>query len=331
MDGMFPQTAKTFIALLLTLQGLVFAIEDDTVLVKLRGVAVPKGKLVTIDDVAQITGGDLVTRREIGQLDLALIEHETVNSLSKRQIRLRIQLAGLAGEHVKVVGDDKVLLRPPLSSSNPQRLLDTLRPKVADRLGVSPTDVRLRLSRPLAEDAEILEPGVQLEFFIPAAVRVGPLTVRAGIYEHGRLRQTVPISLDLQVAQAVTVTTRTIESGETITSADIATERRVLSREIARHAATNVVGEIAKKSILKGAVVSSLDLAASASSAKPIVVRNRDIVEIVARRNSLRVTISGGMALQQGAVGDAIRVKNPSSGKVLTAMVVDEGTVEIRL
>ena len=43
------------------------------------------------------------------------------------------------------------------------------------------------------------------------------------------------------------------------------------------------------------------------------------------------VSLLGAQALQQGRVGDTIRVKNPQSGKTVTGRVVDASTVEIRL
>ena len=122
-----------------------------------------------------------------------------------------------------------------------------------------------------------------------------------------------------------------IESGATITEADVSRERRAIGGQFTKHVSTAAVGRTTRKAIPAGAILSDLDLRRTVLSRKEFVIRNRDTVEIVVRRNAVQVRFTGGLALQRGAVGDAIRVKNPNSGKIFTARVVDSGTVEIRL
>jgi len=59
------------------------------------------------------------------------------------------------------------------------------------------------------------------------------------------------------------------------------------------------------------------------------LVRKGDLVEATAREGLLSVTMKA-LALENGARGDIINLRNPESHKEISAQVVDDGHVEIR-
>ncbi len=59
----------------------------------------------------------------------------------------------------------------------------------------------------------------------------------------------------------------------------------------------------------------------------PTLVRRGDAVNIVAQHEQILVTMAGE-ALDAGARGDIVRVRNAGSGKVIRARVIDAGEVE---
>jgi len=59
------------------------------------------------------------------------------------------------------------------------------------------------------------------------------------------------------------------------------------------------------------------------------LVRKGDLVEATAREGTLYVTMKA-LALENGARGDIINLRNPESHKEISAQVVDDGHVEIR-
>jgi flagellar basal body P-ring formation protein FlgA len=73
-----------------------------------------------------------------------------------------------------------------------------------------------------------------------------------------------------------------------------------------------------------------------ATIATPNMVQTRDLVAkgqdvtILATGANIQVRMAG-VALQKGQQGERIDVKNASSGKTLQAVIVDAGTVEVRL
>jgi len=60
------------------------------------------------------------------------------------------------------------------------------------------------------------------------------------------------------------------------------------------------------------------------------LVRKGDTVEVSASEGLLRISMKG-LALQNGALGDIVTVRNPDSLKTIPALVVGESRVEVRL
>jgi len=82
-----------------------------------------------------------------------------------------------------------------------------------------------------------------------------------------------------------------------------------------------------ERSVRKGKAIVTTTIRNS-DDEKPIVIKPRDRVMIVARSNSLNVSLVGE-ALDSGRVGQMIRVRNPISQKILVGKIVREGLVEV--
>ncbi len=65
-----------------------------------------------------------------------------------------------------------------------------------------------------------------------------------------------------------------------------------------------------------------------AARSRPILVHRRDVVRLVARSRFFTVTATG-QALQDGRLGQFIRVRNLKSQRVVVGRVVDRGVVEV--
>lgn len=307
--------------------------QDDRVVVTLRGVLDGFANVVTIGDIATVKGGDLIRRRRISSLDLLeSAEAPKARRISKQQVAVRILLAGIPSEQFRVTGAESVRLRGELRPSFEKTVMDFLRPAVAKRVGVDAADVKLRLSRPLPPDLAHTVMGTQrLEHFLPARIRAGALNAKVGFYEADRLVRTAAIPLEIEVSRLVEVALHDLEAGHLITAVDVRKERRPFTGRGARRVIGTVVGKRLRRTVTAGSVVSEPDLERTTLAKRKVVIRSRDVVDVVAKKKSLNVKLNGAIALQQGAVGEAIKVKNPQSGKVLTARVVDVGLVEIRL
>ena len=302
------------------------------VAVKLHRTFVPRNALVKVADVATVTGGDFFTRRKISELDLTLLtDIRKAARIPSEQVELRIQLEGIPQSDFRVTGASVVRLDGS-STINESGLLTLLRDRMSTRTKLSPEDIQLRLVSPMSRELqEMMVAETDLDFMLPQQVLPGTHTVRVGTRKNGKLTRVFSLSVEVQLTKPVLVARSTIENGSTIKATDVTTERRPLDRQQLQNLARDAIGRKVRRTIAEGSIISSLDLARPTPKRRDVVIKNRDFVDIVARRKSLVVRVSGAMALQSGARGESIRVRNPSSGKVLTARVVSPGIVELRL
>ena len=219
------------------------------------------------------------------------------------------------------------------ATSPETRVLELLKPAIAKRLRIAPADLDLRLAKPIPSQAvDYFAANNTLEHSLPGVVKVGTLNTRIRIRDKERLIRTLPVSLEVRVYQTVFVAQRQLEAGDSLSESDVIQERR-LTTDRDRHATESEIGKRLKRKVMEGAIVSTSDLD-QAKQKREIVIRSQDIIEIVARSSTLQARVSGAIALERGAIGDNIRVKNPYSKnpkRILNAKVVSSGVVEIRL
>lgn len=141
---------------------------------------------------------------------------------------------------------------------------------------------------------------------------------RVSCAEHWR--QTFVVRAD--VSARVVVAAVDVAAHRPLTAADLDLERRSLA------AAPDALGDVdaavglaSRRRMHRGDIVRRSLLHA------PTLVRRGDAVNIVAQHEQILVTMAGE-ALDAGARGDIVRVRNAGSGKVIRARVIDAGEVE---
>jgi len=152
----------------------------------------------------------------------------------------------------------------------------------------------------------------------------GPTVVRFELHVDGELDRSMTVTVDCRSYRDVVVTTRAIRRGTPLdTDALIVEERDVTSL---KHGSFDALGDLtqlqAARPIGAGEVVSHRHVAPV-----PVVHRGDDIdMSVTTGSMSLVAT---GVAMQDGGVGERIRVRNLDSGKVVYGVIVDSSTIRI--
>ncbi len=141
------------------------------------------------------------------------------------------------------------------------------------------------------------------------------------IYSGGELLRRVHSTLLVTTYAKVPVAVRTIARGEIIGPEEIRWERRPVRGSVTRYAKpSEVVGAVARRTIQAGRLVTK-------SAIEPdYAVKKRRNVKIVYQKGAIHIELLG-LALQNGRVGDIVRVKNLSTNKVLRCKVLRSGVV----
>jgi flagella basal body P-ring formation protein FlgA len=182
------------------------------------------------------------------------------------------------------------------------------------RIEVGALDPRLRLA--LCEQP--------LEAFFPASARTqGNVTV--GVRCSGSSPWSIYVPARVQVYDRVIVAARPLSRGSVLKAGDL---------DIAELDVTSLAGGYFSES--QQAVGMSLRRNVQLGTALgpglvelPKVIRRGERVQIVARVHGMQVTMDGE-ALEDGAKGDRIRVRNRSSKRNVEGLVAGPGIVEVR-
>jgi flagella basal body P-ring formation protein FlgA len=152
---------------------------------------------------------------------------------------------------------------------------------------------------------------IQARFMVPgsAAMRLKPLRIT------GQLVETVE----------VVVPKRTISRGETLTKADILTERRPRDGQAADLLSDvrSAIDKVARRGLAAGAPLRTGDVQ------REEIVGKGDLVTIVYEAPGLLITLRG-RAGEAGAMGDVISVTNPQSKRVLQGTVSGPGRISVQ-
>ena len=155
----------------------------------------------------------------------------------------------------------------------------------------------------------------------------GPTMLRLELLVNGVTEKALTVTVDVRYYRHVLVTTRSVRRGSFFSDdgALKLAERDVTS---ARHGFFTELAELeglrTRRPIGFGDVVSRRHV-----EEIPVVERGND-VQITVTSAHMQVS-AAGVALQDGSVGDRIRVKNVDSGRILYGEVVDANTVRLNV
>ncbi len=131
----------------------------------------------------------------------------------------------------------------------------------------------------------------------------------------------------LEVTLTTFKTSRDIDRGEILSGSDVAettVDVRTLPIGELFNSLDEIVGMAARMNVQSGRILHH-DLLEP-----PTVVERGDVVLVAIPIGGAEITLNG-IALDSGAVGDEIRVRNPDSGTIITAIVTGPSRAEIHL
>jgi len=142
------------------------------------------------------------------------------------------------------------------------------------------------------------------------------------IYANGNQFKKFWIPVRIEKKVKVVVAVKPIPRGSKIDPQDVAV--REVRKSRARGGTDNlkaIVGATTRRDILPGEVIKERDITPN------FAVRKNFPVKVVYKKGSLRIELLG-IANQDGLIGDIIKVRNPSTGKVILCRVIGNGLVE---
>ncbi|MBW3539801.1 MAG: flagellar basal body P-ring formation chaperone FlgA [Planctomycetes bacterium] len=322
----------------------------EAVQVRLRAsAALPPGKIVRIADIAVVEGGDETLRARIAGCDIDIApKHGQTRSIAAAQVAFRLRLTGLARGTFEVSGvgcelaagaaDDASGVEPQATADPASQLIfEATRSFVMQRLPWDESDIEIELARPVMIPTALL-PRVAGATLVPELRSPWPPLGRTqfavSIVEGGKSLAEVAVFLDVKYMQSVVLAQRPITRGQPITAEDVYLDRRDV-RQLASYYTRlqDVVGQTAGQSIRPLEVVRRNHIGdpTGLGIGGPVLVHRGDRVQLLATVGGLMTVIVVGEALEDGRLGETIRVRNVESKRTVLAKVLNRHQVEVPL
>jgi flagella basal body P-ring formation protein FlgA len=286
----------------------------DTLRITIPDAVRVEGGVCALSEVADMDGPRDLTERA-GKL-LLTIENGVI---TREQVIAALKVSGLEGVRIELKMPSSVkaamdVVTPGLPRGRP----------VGENSRVSLAELIKNLA---AWDGEV---EAQHQGSVPEGRLVSPASIVPGTAaatlrfrdESGRERS---LAVRLVWTQPALVLTRSLKRGEIVSEADLAVRQIRVSRPgVYASKVSEVAGRSLRKNLSQGEAL-PLNLVTDA----PIIERGKSVTIVV--KDGGLVVKAKGEAMENGALGDSIKVRNTASKTVLTAVVVAEDTVEVKM
>lgn len=293
--------------------------------IKLRPTATVSADSVYLGDIAEIQVDDPLKSEKLSAIR---VENAPFAGESRRihpnKVVIRLKQFGLdeSAFQLNASGPVKVLRRYAVVAA--ASINDAVRAFI---LRNAPWQAdQLKIEKMTFDDEVTVPPG-KVSFLVTAPKHtdwLGPVPFLVQIRVDGKLVRKVTAPATLDVWSDVVVSAKPLGKFQPIEADDIAVQRMNLSKapSNAIMRSEQVIGRRASRNIAPNCILRT-DMVEM-----PPVVKRGDVVQIIAETSLLKIAAKG-MAKQDGAVGDRIRVINLRSKRVIYAQVMDEQTVGV--
>jgi flagella basal body P-ring formation protein FlgA len=172
-------------------------------------------------------------------------------------------------------------------------------------------------------------PEGKLEIKVKTSLRddfVQRTIARISIYVDGKFQRALGVPVTLALYEDVWIASQPISRDDALSNINIEKARRDISRLAGTAARVNndLVNTRVKKTFRTGDILDHRFI-----EKDPVVVRN-SLVEIIFQSNSVAISIPGE-AMENGQMGDIIRVKSNEFDKEYMGKIIDRGTILVNI
>ena len=283
------------------------------------------GTEITVGQVAQVTGDDAA---EVERVLAASLGYAPAPGYTRVLLAPRIahRLSRELGEELTVVGADRCVVMPLSHRVTAAELRAKASSALTELLqGVDahfePSGALVDIEVPQAREAVVLRSSPRR----PRALS-GAWSVPVEVVLDGELYRTVWTSWNVELWERRQVLSIAVKSGQSLSPEHFVTRRVRVGSGAERHAvdAASLGQAVMLRDLPAGSIVSERDVR------RLMVMKRGDLVGLEIRRGAVMVRAQA-IVLQDGRVGDRIRVTCERTGKEVTAIVVSRELVELRL
>lgn len=311
------------------------ASEASHMTIQLKDNVTVHSERVVLSDICDIECRDLGVLAKTSALELHSFDRNQLEAvaISQRTIRTHLLFAGLTNEEFSLVGAASVNV----SYEEPILLTDADIEKAAlqvmvDTMGIDERDFNLRLQKPFMQSlpGNIRQlSGLQVEV-IPPRRGVGQVNMQVQVWKEGKLLSTRSAMFDIRKRHRVAIARISLSRDVPLDDRSVQFESRFLSTETDELDASQVLGQRVRTNVVAGTVLQLRDLQTTRSGTA-VVVRKGESIRAIAVAGKLQTVLRNAEALQDGGIGETIRLLNRDSRQEFTGTILGPGKVRIEV
>ncbi len=322
------------VALTLMLNIFTSAVFGDIV-VKLKEESTVRSTQVLLRDVATVTSRDSIHQVKAGAIELIQLDDLNLSqSIAKNAVRNRLLLAGWSLTEFTITGSSSVNV----TFREPQTLTDTDVEQAAHKamleiIKVNPDDLTVCLQN-------IFVPSLQKDIremdelrveVTPQKPSVGLVMMSVRILRDKQLLFTRTAAFNVRKRQRVAIARVSLTRDVTLDDRSVLFENRfVTSDDMDELDPSQVFGQSVRANIAAGSILQLRDIQTSRTGAV-IVVKKGESVKVIAVAGKLQTVLHNAEAMQDGGIGDTIRLMNRDTQREIFGKVLGPGMIKIQI
>lgn len=337
MSSMFSVRSFHILAMLFAgLSSVASPIIAAEIRVQLRETAIVNSNQVLLSSIATIDCSDLIQKAEVENVELKLLDLTQPSELiSQRFVTIRLVVAGFSMDELKVSGASQtvVVFQPPSKLTDTQ-VEDQAILVLSQSLNAKPEDLNVLLQngfvQSLPEGLQKAD-GLELKVLAPARRNLGPVTLPVQIWKNNQLVLTRMAVFEVRRRHRVAVARVSLSREVPVNESSVQFENRFLTTEVDELEPAQVLGRTVRGSLVAGSIVQMRDLQTETRSTADLLIKKGDAIQVLAHAGRLRTSIRNVESLQDGRLGERIRMKNRDSGMEIVGEVLGPGQAIVRV
>ena len=294
--------------------------------VELRPKAVAMSENLRLEDIAYIQSIDKKLEQAVAKVEVG--RAPAVGSkrfFAKTDLQTILEGAGVDVSKITLTGSEKIEVTRKSITVNGEEILAVAKDYVLSNMPWDESQAVLEQGR-MPKDLSVASG--KIKYVVDPVYTsdwVGQVILRVKVLVDEREVESARVCIKIRIYADAFVATGKIQEDQVIEPDNIAAKRIELTRRIATDYASdkeNIVGKRVLNTMHPGKVIGRSMLG------EPLLVTRDDIVTIQARRGNIVITAQG-KAVEQGAKGEIIKVKNVDSNKIVTAKIASSDVVTI--
>lgn len=279
---------------------------------------------VRIGDVARVFGGAPTDRRVIEQLDLESLRDQDDCSITRKQVEMRLLLAGYKRDTFQITGPPTVSARrssPARLRSKLERLIES---ELARQFAVDTSRVAVHFvntSQLESIERTLSNHELSVRVLPRNEFPIGRTRLPVDIIDAAGIRHSETFDVQVSLSMTVAIADGPIAQGTVIGPEMLHTVQRSITAKADYANPETAVGRTASRYIASNSILLTGHLLTPRAGSSQAVKRN-GLLDVVINLGGGEIRLKNARAMESGNVGDTIEVLNPNTNRRINASII---------